>query len=251
MEQVKDILNLMPVGMRTPEAIEKQADLPEAIVEEYIDMVQNLAKPPKDITGVTMGSLEILTQLASNMIAEAQAIVELCGELSRVNQLGFTMPEDAEEGLAKLYAELLVDDPSTTITEAYIQCLLHSLHMKLGSAGEAGELLDALKKNLIYGKELDTANVVEELGDSLFYAVGNMCYKTYGKYANPADIEEYLTKASPNTHGLMTLAVCLGVEWEDLLVANMDKLLKGKNARYAAGKYSDKQAIERADKGEE
>lgn len=48
----------------------------------------------------------------------------------------------------------------------------HLLHMAVGVAGEAGELLDAIKKHCIYDKELDRENVVEELGDLEFYMAG-------------------------------------------------------------------------------
>ncbi len=34
----------------------------------------------------------------------------------------------------------------------------HALHMVLGIAGEAGELVDAIKKATIYGKGLDREN---------------------------------------------------------------------------------------------
>lgn len=44
--------------------------------------------------------------------------------------------------------------------------------MAVGVAGEAGELLDAIKKAWIYGLPLDVENVVEELGDILFYVQG-------------------------------------------------------------------------------
>lgn len=43
------------------------------------------------------------------------------------------------------------------------------LHAAVGVAGEAGELLDAIKKSWIYGKELDRDNLLEECGDTLFY----------------------------------------------------------------------------------
>lgn len=43
------------------------------------------------------------------------------------------------------------------------------LHGTLGISGEAGELLDAVKKHVMYGKELDRANVLEELSDILWY----------------------------------------------------------------------------------
>jgi NTP pyrophosphatase (non-canonical NTP hydrolase) len=48
----------------------------------------------------------------------------------------------------------------------------HLLHMVVGIAGEVGELLDAVKKHVIYNKALDLENVVEELGDIEFYLAG-------------------------------------------------------------------------------
>ncbi len=43
------------------------------------------------------------------------------------------------------------------------------LHAGIGMATEAGEFLDALKKSVFYGKELDRTNLKEELGDLLWY----------------------------------------------------------------------------------
>lgn len=48
----------------------------------------------------------------------------------------------------------------------------HLLHMAVGIASEAGELLDAVKKKVIYRKVLDRENVIEELGDLEFYLEG-------------------------------------------------------------------------------
>lgn len=48
----------------------------------------------------------------------------------------------------------------------------HLMHMAFGVSGEAGELLDAVKKHIIYGQELDFDNVIEELGDLEFYLGG-------------------------------------------------------------------------------
>lgn len=44
------------------------------------------------------------------------------------------------------------------------------LHAAMGLSTEAGELLDALKKHIFYGKELDLVNIQEELGDMFWYA---------------------------------------------------------------------------------
>lgn len=51
---------------------------------------------------------------------------------------------------------------------------LDGLHMAIGIATEAGEVLDVYKKNLAYGKDLDVVNIKEELGDLMWYAV-NLC----------------------------------------------------------------------------
>ena len=88
----------------------------------------------------------------------------------------------------------------------------HLLHMAIGISGEAGELLDAIKKAVIYRKPLDLANVIEEAGDILFYLTG-MLDSLY-----------------------ITLPECIK--------ANRDKL----SLRYAAMSYSNAQAVERADK---
>jgi len=85
-------------------------------------------------------------------------------------------------------------------------------HMALGLAGEAGELVDAIKKHTIYGKPLDIENIKEELGDLEFYITG--------------------------------LRMLLSLEPIPIIYQNMEKLSK----RYASGTYSDAAAIERADK---
>lgn len=89
----------------------------------------------------------------------------------------------------------------------------HLIHMVLGISGEAGELLDAIKKYAIYKKPLDLDNVIEELGDLEFYLQG--------------------------------LRYQLGISREDTLKHNISKLTK----RYG-DKYSNQAAQARADKVE-
>ena len=86
------------------------------------------------------------------------------------------------------------------------------LHLALGVSGEAGEIVDAIKKAAIYNKPLDRDNIIEELGDLEFYMEG--------------------------------LRQAIGVTRKEVIDSNVQKLGK----RYASGKYSDKQAQERADK---
>lgn len=91
----------------------------------------------------------------------------------------------------------------------------HMLHMLIGLTGEVGELVDAIKKNIIYGKELDRDNLVEELGDIEFYLEG--------------------------------LRQGLDIDRDETLAENIMKLETGEQARYTDG-YSDDAAIRRDDK---
>ena len=86
------------------------------------------------------------------------------------------------------------------------------LHMAVGVAGEAGELLDAVKKHAIYNKPIDYNNVVEELGDLEFYMAG--------------------------------VRAALSIAREDTLRCNMEKLAK----RYPNFQYTNERAQKRADK---
>lgn len=86
-----------------------------------------------------------------------------------------------------------------------------TIHMAMGVGGEAGELIDAVKRWAIYGKDIDRENVVEELGDLEFFMQG---------IRQNCDITR-----------------------DETLLANMAKL----DVRYKDG-YSDAAAIARADK---
>ena len=87
-------------------------------------------------------------------------------------------------------------------------------HMATGVAGEAGELVDAVKRVAIYRKEIDIPNVIEELGDLEYYLAG--------------------------------VRRCLHIDREDTLRHNMVKL----GTRYPGFTYTDKAAADRADKQE-
>lgn len=48
------------------------------------------------------------------------------------------------------------------------------LHAAIGLCTESGEIQDQLKKAIFYGKSLDKVNLVEELGDLMWY-IGIAC----------------------------------------------------------------------------
>jgi len=85
-------------------------------------------------------------------------------------------------------------------------------HMAKGISGEAGEILDAIKKHTVYQKPLDIINIREELGDLEFFMEG--------------------------------LRQILGINRDEILAENVAKLSK----RFHKGAYSNEQAQERADK---
>ena len=49
------------------------------------------------------------------------------------------------------------------------QGLQRLLHAGIGLSTESGEFLDALKKHIFYGKDLDKVNLAEEIGDLFWY----------------------------------------------------------------------------------
>lgn len=116
--------------------------------------------------------------------------------------LGSTFPL-----LAQIYSK---DGGAILASLTTLDC--HKLHMALGVPGEVGELIDAVKKEVIYRKPADRANVVEEIADIRFYLAGLM---------NAYNITE-----------------------AELEQQERNKL----EARYSTGRYSDQQAKDRADK---
>ncbi len=59
--------------------------------------------------------------------------------------------------------------PGTDILAQLTPSDAELIHAGMGASGEAGELLDAIKKATIYRKDIDRENVIEELGDLEFF----------------------------------------------------------------------------------
>lgn len=123
---------------------------------------------------------------------------------------------EAYTKLVGAYAKMVeaLAKPGEAIVAEMTPFKAHLLHMAVGISGEAGELLDAIKKSVIYNKPIDRENVIEELGDLEFYMEG--------------------------------LRQGLGLSQEETLEANVRKLSK----RYEGLKYSNAAAQARADKTE-
>jgi len=66
------------------------------------------------------------------------------------------------------------------------------LHSVLGMVTESGELADQVKKHLFYGKPLDVTNLIEELGDLLWYVSIQL------SIVRPNDLDPYRTVQNVN-----------------------------------------------------
>lgn len=117
-----------------------------------------------------------------------------------------TAPTKFEDMVRKLVK------PGATILAEISPEEAHLMHMLLGLAGEVGELVDAIKKWIIYRKPLDRVNLREELGDIEFYLEG--------------------------------IRQVFHIERSTVLEANIAKL----SDRYKKLTYSDQAAQDRADK---
>lgn len=62
--------------------------------------------------------------------------------------------------------------PGESIKQELTAEQAHLWHLGTGVDGEAAELLDAIKKHVVYQKPLDMQNVIEELGDIEFFLQG-------------------------------------------------------------------------------
>lgn len=117
-----------------------------------------------------------------------------------------------DQNYADMVAALV--KPGEEIIEQTTPIHAHLNHMAMLLSGEVGELVDAIKKHTIYGKELDFVNVIEELGDIEF--------------------------------ALEAIRKSLEIHRDEALAMNMEKLMK----RYPEGKFSNADAQARADKVE-
>lgn len=185
------------------------------------------------------------------------------------------------------YAQMVSDlaKPGEDIIKSLTPALVHTLHMAVGLSGEVGELKDAHLESLVTAlthveRQANDENILEEFGDIEFYFTG-LC-RSMGmdmETSNPStsnilSIDRLVVNAGlmldivkkmviynkeiplmDFVNQLITVRTVLDQTYKHFAVspenarqANMTKLLKGKNARYAEGVYSDKAAQDRADK---
>jgi NTP pyrophosphatase (non-canonical NTP hydrolase) len=138
-----------------------------------------------------------------NTLLSGKSVDVVIQAIDESGRIGLTLSKETpmiEDQHRDLVSELAKDgaaiDTETTLQKA------HLTHMALGVAGEAGEIVDAIKKHTIYDQPLDLENVIEELGDLEFYMEG--------------------------------IRHCLGLTRTQTLAANIEKLRKWYPAGYTS-----------------
>ena len=183
-------------------------------------MVQALIKPGKDIKQSLSADKCHLLHMGIGINGEANELLECMdnefesGEFDRVNaveELG-----DLEfyiQGLPSIYKLNLANcDESLKDVRPDLDRMTLSIKIMIA----AGNVLDAIKKITIYGKEPDKTNFRISLSRLIIL------------------MDWFYLQAN--------------ISRSEALEANMSKLLTGDKARYKLGKYTDQQACDRADK---
>ena len=182
-----------------------------SVDEAYTQMVRDLAKSGDDI-------VEGVTPAAAHMLHMAVGISGEVGEILKCVNTGMCMVNlDEESGDTEFYLEGLLFDTDLVMPVGRCNIMGNTpLDFAVAASIAAADVLDAVKKAAIYCKDLN-----EEV---LMIALQEL------------------------VSALASLYNVTGLTRDGVRATNQVKLLTGKNARYASGSYSDKQASDRADK---
>lgn len=156
---------------------------------------------------------EISDDLNSNLVNKVVLLSEATALVNQADKLDTAKKQaiyNKPLGIRPLGLDL--SHPSPMVKTSLTPEQADLLHMAVGIAGEAGELLHAVMSHILNREPLDMVNVIEELGDLEFF------------------LEGFRQNQS--------------IERETTLSQNIAKL----GVRYSTGTYSDSQAQTRQDK---
>lgn len=191
-------------------------------------MVTDLVKPGADIlktlTPAKCNLLHMAMGISGEYLEISQGLLGLHEKLTSGEVDGNGVPDRTniieELGDAVFFLEGTAQELGLNVNalkESHVNAGMATGPLTFLNAAES--ILDITKKHVIYNKPLTDENVA-----TLAASIG----------AAQASVED--------------LAESLEVPMEDVIEANMQKLLKGDTARYKTGTYSDDQAQDRADK---
>lgn len=176
------------------------------------------------------------------------------------------------------YSQMVADlvKPGKDIIATLTPEKINTLHMAIGLAGEAGELLD----HFCAEESVSNSSLIEEFGDAEFYFEGlcqsmhieialsdstsqvGFCVPRYVVattdmlelvkkmviYNKDINLMVFVNKLTNVRMSLDRAYSYYSVSQQEALEHNMNKLFKGDNARYKDGGYSDEAAQTRRDK---
>jgi hypothetical protein len=191
-------------------------------VEKYEQMVAQLTKPGADILASLTPEKTNFLHMALGLSGEGGELLEPALATLLGNGTNDVLGNLTEElGDAEFYLEGIrvaagIDRGMTLpITAAGPLILWDYNGLAIAFGASAGTVLDVAKRHVVYNKELER--------DRLIIALSEIEMVMWGFRHH------------------------FGLKRDDILEANMVKLLSGKNARYAGG-YSDEAAVARVDK---
>lgn len=183
--------------------------------QEHVIMVAALVKPGADLLATLTSSKCNLWHMATGIAGEAGELLEarlLENLLEELGDLEFYI-----EGLKQEMQAILGDD-SITIALTVPEDFTYPDPIK-GVVIWAANVLDLIKKYVVYNKELPAFDIMEAIAQ-LELSMSFVC----------AEFKEQ------------------GITKNAALAHNIRKLLKSEKARYKLGVYTDKQAQDRLDK---
>jgi hypothetical protein len=133
---------------------DRDVDVSNAVPGPHALMVEELAKSGEDIkNSLTTKKYSLLHEAVTRTINTGALLDQVKKQVINGKNLG-------------LVAKVPVHKPDLTS----IQC--HLLHMAIGIAGEAAELLQEVAHHAFLGHPLDEMKTIRELGDIAFYEEG-------------------------------------------------------------------------------
>lgn len=228
--------------------------------KDYLRMVGDLAKPGEEI-------LKTLTAEDAHRLHMCVGIVTEVAELQRAAVAVIDWDEDSQEQTPAFFYSLLknIKEEFGDI-EFYLTGLLTSYNLpttleRLKNCFPESEIISSIQKTPATPDEILTSenSYLFDLAPLAGDIMDHICKRQiiYRKEFSRGEFEKKLVSlVIAFIESLIIFYSELGQQdsifWDysETLSENVDKLLKGKKARYASGTYSDKQASDRADKQE-
>jgi NTP pyrophosphatase (non-canonical NTP hydrolase) len=145
---------------------QRKIDLLKEQLEKALTILGGLQQP-------MMSTEKPIPEVAQEVADEQREYAEIVADIHTA-LTGKSIPVDVEvqisppDYIAKVLVTESVDMPKIA-ERLQDPRMIRLLHGMMGLTTETGEFADQLKKHIFYGKEMDEINLMEEIGDLLWY----------------------------------------------------------------------------------